>query len=212
MSLSNRLKHAMKSAGYTQTALAKKIGIAQQLISKLLKGESRQSVYLSKIEAALGVPQGYLLYGDGETPTGSWQPAIASCPLLKWDVAAKWPASRKKIVERGLYENMAKHFLLDVDSYVLQIDNDSMQTSTNTDAPYFKKGSYIIVDPHRKPKNLDFVLAKTKDKRLLFRQYKIDDQGRGYLFLLNERYPQISIDIKSAKICGVVVMHFAITI
>ncbi|EGO4574216.1 helix-turn-helix transcriptional regulator [Escherichia coli] len=70
MEFSERLAHAMSSAGYTQGRLAKAVGMAQSSVNKLLNGasSSRKTV---EIASVLGVRPEWLSTGEGEMYAGS---------------------------------------------------------------------------------------------------------------------------------------------
>jgi SOS-response transcriptional repressor LexA len=214
MNLSTRLKEAMKAAGYTQTSLAKKVGMAQQSLYKLISGNSKQSKFLSKIEGVLGVPPGYLLYGKGESVLGAAQPMMAGCPVLSWQNAFNWPENKSQIIKNKSYEPFSRKIILDIDSYVLRIDDHDYESNTEPDAPFFRKGSYIVIDPDKQHKNMDFVIVKKAgNPRLLLRRYIIEDDGYECLRVLKEKHINPIMDLTpDVKICGVVVAHLDILI
>lgn len=205
MNLATRLNEAMEAAGYTQTRLAKEAGMAQQSLHRLISGKARQSKFLSKIESVLGVPQGYLLYGKGDAP----QPLLASCPILSWENAFDWPANKKEIRENKSFEPFSRKLILDSNSFVLQIPDHEFENTSEQDAPFFRKGTYIIIDPNKQYKNLDFVIAKkTNNPRLLLRRYILEDDGYECLRVIKEKHTNPIMDLTSdIKICGVVVAH-----
>lgn len=78
MSFSQRLKYAMDNAGMSQGALAKRVGMAQSSINKLLNGAggSRKIV---EIASALNVSPEWLSSGKGNEPHSN----VVSIDLLK---------------------------------------------------------------------------------------------------------------------------------
>jgi SOS-response transcriptional repressor LexA len=214
MNLATRLQEAMEAAGYKQTRLAKEAGMAQQSLHKLISGKSRQSKFLSKIEGILGVPQGYLLYGKSESILGAAQPVVAGCPILTWENAFSWPENKAEIIKNKLFEPFSRKIILDSDSYILQIRDHELESSAEPNAPFFRKGSYIVVDPGKNYKNMDFVVAKKlNNPHLLLRRYIVEDDGYECLRVIREKHTNPIMDLTSdIKICGVVVAHLDILI
>lgn len=68
MELKDRLKHARRLKGLTQTGLAEKAGIAQASISEIERGLSRTSGHLVKIAQICGVDPLWLAEGVGSPP------------------------------------------------------------------------------------------------------------------------------------------------
>lgn len=68
MELKNRLKHARRLKGLTQTELAERAGIAQASISEIERGLSRTSGHLVKIAQICGVDPLWLAEGVGSPP------------------------------------------------------------------------------------------------------------------------------------------------
>ncbi|MEF0146514.1 XRE family transcriptional regulator [Pseudomonas guariconensis] len=68
MELKNRLKHARRLKGLTQTELAERAGIAQASISEIERGLSRTSGHLVKIAQICGVDPLWLAEGVGSAP------------------------------------------------------------------------------------------------------------------------------------------------
>ncbi|NQD73470.1 XRE family transcriptional regulator [Pseudomonas sp. CM27] len=68
MELKDRLKHARRLKGLTQTELAERAGIAQASISEIERGLSRSSSHLVKIAQICGVDALWLAEGVGSIP------------------------------------------------------------------------------------------------------------------------------------------------
>jgi phage repressor protein C with HTH and peptisase S24 domain len=69
MTLSERLKIAMREAGYTQAALAERAGMTQAGVQKLTSGKARSSTKIIDIANVLGVDAGWLANGEGQMKT-----------------------------------------------------------------------------------------------------------------------------------------------
>ncbi|WP_075290725.1 XRE family transcriptional regulator [Histophilus somni] len=66
MTLGNRLELAMRTAGLSQIELAQKVGVSQNAISKIIKGETSNPRYLVQLATALQVDIVWLQSGIGE--------------------------------------------------------------------------------------------------------------------------------------------------
>ena len=94
--LGERVRQARERAGYTQTALARRVGTGQTSIANLEGGRNqRSSRYLFRIAEVCGVSPRWLAEGEGE-PEATAGPAIEDARLLAaW---RKLAPSRKRSV------------------------------------------------------------------------------------------------------------------
>lgn len=202
--LAERLRMAREAAGFSQEDLAKKVGIVQQSLHKIESGIIRNPRKLSLIESILGLPTGYLLFGDKQAIPSLPQPMIARCPVLDWETATKWPNDKNDILKSAEVNFLGQKKILSGNTYALKVVNDAMTHGNNKQS--FNEGSFIIIDPDKKHISGNLVVA-IDNKELLFRRY-VKDGNREYLHAYNNRdYEPIKID-DSVKICGVVVAHF----
>lgn len=67
MLFADRIKARMEICELSQAALARKVGVSQQSIGRLVSGEAMGSRYLHKIAAALGTTPAYLT-GESDDP------------------------------------------------------------------------------------------------------------------------------------------------
>ncbi|WP_272536997.1 XRE family transcriptional regulator [Providencia sp. PROV206] len=67
--LAQRLKQARQNAGFTQSELAKLVGISQAAIQKIETGRAATSTRLIEISKALNVDPEWLSVGSGDNPT-----------------------------------------------------------------------------------------------------------------------------------------------
>jgi SOS-response transcriptional repressor LexA len=210
MNLAERFKAAREAGGYSQEELAKKVGVAQQTINKIENGIIRNPRKLSLIESVLGLPVGYLMYGeDAEAKMPSLpQPVVARCPVLPWEKAIEWPANRNEVLRDNKIEALAQKIILGSNCYALRVNNDAMKDSSHKQS--FSEDSYIIVDPDVKFKSGSLVIAVENSKGMLFRKY-IKEGSREYLFAYNSKYEPVKLD-ETLKICGVVVAHLDVLI
>jgi phage repressor protein C with HTH and peptisase S24 domain len=74
MGLAQRLVRRMEIAGLSQSALAKRVGLSQQAIGKLCRGEATSSAHLHKIARELGTTPAFLT-GETDDPAEGAIPA-----------------------------------------------------------------------------------------------------------------------------------------
>ena len=76
MGIAERLAEQLEKQAMSQNELARRVGVSQQTIWKLLNGHSRSSSHLHRIARELGVSTDYLA-GDVDDPTADAQPPAA---------------------------------------------------------------------------------------------------------------------------------------
>lgn len=208
MKLADRLREAREAAGYSQEELAKKIGVVQQSLHKIEAGIIQNPRKLPLIESILGLPAGYLRYGDNNKSSVPHlpQPMIARCPMLSWEQAIEWPKNKDEVLKDKDLANLAQKIILSGNCYSLQINDTSMTDTGRRQS--FNEGSFIVVDPDIEYKSGNLVIAVEDSIQPLFRRY-VKEASREYLFAYNSQYEPIKID-KNIKICGVVVAHLSI--
>lgn len=80
--------------------------------------------------------------------------------------------------------------------FALQVLGDSME-------PEFPDQCIIIIEPFDR-KIPDAYLFVELEGSKWFRQYKVDDNGREYLFACNETYPDIDLKDMNWKVLGLI--------
>lgn len=211
--IGKRLRMAREAANLTQANLAKLVNVSQQTIQGIEVGEKKTDYCnLVRIERALGLASGYLLYGKSHSVLGVPQPLIANCPILNWENAYNWPSDKRKIIENKLFDRFEEKLIIGSDSYILQIPDSQYESFSEPDAPFFRKNSYIVIDPEKTYKNGDFVIAKIKDHpNLIFRKFVQYDDGKKYLKAIQEEHRNPLMDLTTdVEVVGIMVAHFYI--
>lgn len=206
--LGARLKAAREAAGYSQQQLAKKVGIIQQSIQKMERGFILNPRKLPLIESILGLPVGYLKYGDEEKETILPQPIIARCPILEWKAAIEWPKNKNILLKEKTIKPLGQQIILGSNCYALKIINNAMSAPEYPQS--FNEGSYIIIDPDKKNNSGSLVVVAEDFEELLFRRY-IKEGKTEYLHAYNRDYDAIKIN-EHHRVCGVVIAHVDILI
>jgi transcriptional regulator with XRE-family HTH domain len=98
MTLSKRLKDKMKECRLTQEKLAEEVGITQQAIGRLTRGDSKTSAHMHKIAKALGTTSEYLL-GETDDPNPAGLDVLLSVDEQDWlNLLRKLSAEQRQAV------------------------------------------------------------------------------------------------------------------
>lgn len=203
------LKMLMEQRGIHSTAaLARRTGVPQPTIYRILKGESQdpETATLRKLSTFFKVTVAQL---RGESTLSAQQPAgtynveegpdIHAVHVISWvqagrsqPVADPHPPGEG---EKTLYvsKKLGDH------AYALRIRGDSMENPQGK--PTFPDGCVIVVDPDKHAASGSFVVVRLDDTEEATFKQLVEDAGQRYLKPLNPRYPMIPID-GNATLCG----------
>ena len=211
-----RLKTARKHAGFTQTQLAKLVGVSQGTLSELEK-IAYGSAYAYQLATHCGVSPKWLTEGEGmmishevREPTAKHEIQSSNVesivtkkqvPLISWVRAGGWgeiddhnPDTTETVPAN--YSQPGRY------AFALSVDGDSMTTNIGLSFPH---GCIIIVDPDRIAKVGDFVVAKDVISQKATFKRLASDGGRWYLRPQNKEYPTLEIDHPEKRVIGVVI-------
>jgi SOS-response transcriptional repressor LexA len=210
----------MTRVGRNIRILRERLGLSQNKVAELCGWDSgsRVSNYENTprepglddiviIARVLNVSPATLAFDDFPISKNFPDPKINGIPVLNWETASDWPANKKTITDNKDIDFIGQQLILGVNCYALKIEDDLMMS--RAEEHFFKEGSYIIVDPEKKPKDRNFVVAKGKSqKSLIFRQYRNDGYYE-YLSLFKDNHPRKTMDLTpDITICGIVVAYF----
>ncbi|WP_301338152.1 helix-turn-helix domain-containing protein [Serratia marcescens] len=184
--LCERLKRAMTETGITtQSDLARRSGVNQSIISKILAGKNETSKYSGRLAAALGVSADWLING-----TGSMSGGLESVPekLDASRVVTVWDENGSTPDVISWTESVPPHYR----AYIMKKNTGIMQAPA---------GSVVLVDPTISPGNNELVVTVIRGEASV---YRFLDGGSGYGFLSvdDERIPVTEIK-DSAWVVGV---------
>ena len=163
--LSANIKKLLLNAKISENELARKTGVAQQIINRMLSGENQNPKIstLSPIANYFMVSISQLIGDDIYVNTSNvnihhlgWR----EIPMLEWDLLAR--KSLDKII-------MLDHLKIPADIDPC-INAFAVKMSDHSMGPQFTKGTILIFDPNKKPSNGDFVLLETAAQDMAFRQ------------------------------------------
>lgn len=202
--LAENMKIRMRELKLTQTELAKKAGISQVTVHKILAGKISNSSRIVDLARALDTSPEWLLYGVGE-PTAEYllnsAPSTRLLPLLEYDQVDAWLTEK---VEFGGEDKITAWEIAPPSTsskaFWLKVLGDSMTAASGLSIP---EGNLILVDTARKAKTGSLVIARLEgNEQILFKQYATDGIQK-YLKPLNTSYNMIEIDNEDC-IIGVV--------
>ncbi len=200
--LAKVLNQLMKEQDLTVSELARRTGVGQPVIHRVLSGETDNPkvTTLSPIADFFAVSIGQLL-GNEPIPkdriSGTFRITShgwTTIPLLNWEQVINWPVKKESLnIEKQESTEMA----VSKDAYALRVKDTTM-------LPRFPENTLLIVDPLLQPNDRDFVIAHIfGQKQALFRQFLLNGDDI-YLKPLNADFNMQMIDKKS-KILGVMV-------
>lgn len=202
-----RLAWALDRLDWTQSKLAKELGVRQSTVSSWIANSRTKTSSIPQISELLGVNARWLQTGVGPavaSPDQIKQPVV---PLISWVRAGAWDEANDQFNpgEADEWEPISKAGA-SRHAFALRVHGDSMT------APYpgetsFPEGTVIVVDPERQPSAGDYVIAKDiATQRATFKQL-VTDGARWYLKPLNPAYPLIEIDDPKQRVIGRVIEY-----
>lgn len=186
--LSDRLNHVLSSLQMSQTDLARKIGVKQQVIQYLCSKNVKTSKFSFDISEALGISPLWLQEGIGDmqlsTNNGTEQKSTSSVPLISWNVIPQWLESS---VTPDHHEKIVSTVPISTKAFAIKMIDNSM-------SPLFGLNDILVFDPCTKPKDANFVLFLIADPSgILFRQYCVTPSGDCLTALNQKLYCDITL-------------------
>lgn len=200
--LADRLAYIMDKQNLKQEQLAKDTGVAQQTISKLLKGKIKNPECIEDLSYALNCSAGWLRFGE-KSNVGQIEYVDQRIPVLSWEDIGNPCNDIINLIHKET-EMLPNIFNTGRNSYALTIQDDSMNPNpgvTNS----FMEGDKIVIEPDMKHKSGDFVIARLKtSNEAFFKQYFYED-GKHYLASLNPKLNRSMEVNEDIEIVGVYV-------
>ncbi|MGH8520775.1 MAG: LexA family protein [Gammaproteobacteria bacterium] len=202
MSVGARIKEARLRKGWSQSQLARSVGVKPQSVQQWEADEAAPNrKRIDVVAAVLDARPEELLFGtegeqlpDTQIGTVIFPFGYKIVPVLSYSQAAEWTASQDpyRITERmeNIWTNVNP---LSERAFALNIQGDSMREE-------FLAGDIVILDPEVAPRPGDFVAVGIEhQKQVLFRKYRLrgtDSAGNLVVELapLNDDYPTFIID------------------
>lgn len=189
-------KAARRASGLSQAALAKQVGVAQQLIGQLERGEVRTTKIIFKIAEVLGVSATQL---DSDIPSQNSNKKVI--PIVGYVGAGAEILSIDDHQKGAGIEEIEPPFDgLSPSMVAVRVRGDSM-------APTFRDGEILLYDRQDNGGDLGHLVGKDcvvslKDGRKFVKQLKRTPRGEWYLYSVNvDAEPIFGVEIEwAAKI------------
>lgn len=192
----------MEEQDLTVSELARRTGIGQPVIHRLLSGETDNPkvATLSPIANYFAISISQLI-GDDLLPkeriSGTFRMTShgwTTIPLLSWEQAIHWLDNRDSI-------NIDKYETTDIsvseNAYALRVKDTTM-------TPRFPENTLLVIDPVMEPSDRDYVVAHiSNQKQAIFRQLLLDSDDT-YLKPLNTDFKMILLN-RESRLLGVMV-------
>jgi len=173
LTTSQILKRLMFHRGIRTTELARRIGLKQPTVHRIVEGVSPSPHQSSLVPLAqffgISVEQ---LRGEEALPWNLYDTwglhgqDMATVPVISWEEAVHWPENVNKSYARQ--EPILMPRPVNENVFALIMEDSSM-------SPQFPKGTVLVIDPERSFKDRSYVLLKMKDhSRAVFRQLLLD--------------------------------------
>lgn len=189
MDIANRVKKLRKALDLTQYQLAELVGVAQNSIQKLEKGDTKNPRNIESLARALKCTPEFLQFGISENINSNVSPGPtlkAAVPLISWVQAGAW----SEISEIKEYD--ADRYLCPVkcsdQTFALKVHGVSME-------PKFYEGDLIFVDPEAECIHGSYVVARLDDNNEATFKQLIIEGGQKFLKAANPNWPEQLIAI-----------------
>ncbi|HHF7349426.1 TPA: helix-turn-helix domain-containing protein [Legionella feeleii] len=198
--LSKNLKNLLCNAKISENELARRTGVSQQIINRILSGENKNpkiatlnplaSYFMVSISQLIGEEE----FNQSMLSTAhhGWR----EIPVINYELLAKAPAYELMMLS-------GEKLLVDVKAsnkvFAIKMYDESME-------PKFSKGTLLIFDSSKKPANGDFALFMLPNDKIVFRQVFIKN-NKFYQKSLNpnsENYKLTSLN-DELKCCGLLI-------
>jgi SOS-response transcriptional repressor LexA len=203
-----RARQRMKELKITHKVVAECLRVSRASVTHFLSGRREPSLdQLVELATILKTTPAWLQFGidapgnfdSNASNVKPIAPLSSYLPVIPWSDAGQWQKLAKD------YQSTESEWIPYAgdpipDAFALRIKGDSMAALQGTS---FIENTYVIVAPHRVPKDQDFVVVQLKNtKEALLRQLAFEGNQR-LLKPLNPRYLVMKMKA-GVTICGVV--------
>ena len=200
------LAKLMQEVGINEAKLARKVGIPQPTLHRILSGatQSPRGVSLAPIANFFSVTINQLMgidelsevriAGTHNSRIYGWTPI----PIISWQTAAVWNKFKKKLQQSNWKEWTSTDLSVSDAAFAVLVQTDAM-------SPTFNQGTILVVDPFFQAKNRDYVIVSlVGNNNAIFRQLLIDGDAK-YLKSINDHFRTLQMDNKEHLVIGTVV-------
>lgn len=201
MTLGDRIRELMTQCEWSEGELARRSGVNQPTIHRILVGTSRdpRAANLDKIAKALSTTAEYLRNGKviQQSNVVAGPEIKGRFPLISWVAAGAWSEITEIAPEEAtLYPCPVS---CSQRTFVLRVQGISME-------PLFRDGDLIFIDPDADVRHGSYVVARLDDHNEATFKQLIIEGGQKYLKPVNPNWPEQIIAINgNCTIVGPVV-------
>lgn len=196
MTSPQRLRAALSGKGHTASEVASVAGVGIDTASQWLAGEGLDITLAQAvaIQNTYGVNAVWITKGKGEPgvairyadeyrpiPITNWK-AIPVVGMAQLGDNGHWSDLEYPVGHGDGYVDFPSK---DPDAYALKCEGDSMR-------PRIKDGEFVVIEPNHPIEPGDEVLLKSKDGRVMVKEFLYKRAGRTHLISVNDAHPQMS--------------------
>jgi transcriptional regulator with XRE-family HTH domain len=209
-----RLRQARKDKKLSQKALAELVGIKQQAVQRIERGDVKNTCYIVQLAHALEVSPDWLAAGKEWQPrityasesSARYTPAhVLHAPLLKWSHLDKMSTPS---LELENYNKVPLFNAPEQHCFALQIPEEIPYPLKPAEL-IFNKNDILLVQTQRIPQSDELVIAKLPNQpEAIFARYAHNDEDKPFLKLITPQ-PTTPIPVSNdVEILGVVFMRY----
>jgi SOS-response transcriptional repressor LexA len=204
----DRAKQRIRDLNILHREIAESLRVSRASVTHYLSGRREPSLdQLIELATLLKTTPSWLQFGidspsdlcSNDSNVKPVVPMSSYVPVITWSDASQWKKIAKDYQpQEAEWIPYAGHPI--PDAFALRIKGDSMEALQGTS---FVENTYVIIAPHRVPKDQDFVITQLKNaEEAILRQLTFEGEQR-FLKPLNPRYLVTKMKA-GVKICGVV--------
>ena len=192
-----RLRAALHDKGLTSSEIASVVGVGIDTASQWLDGEGPE-INLAQavsLQNAYGVNAVWLTKGKGEPGISvRYADEFRPIPITKWRAIPV--VGRAQLGDNGHWADLEYPVgtgdgyidfpTKDPNAYALKCEGDSMR-------PRIKAGEYVVIEPNQPIEPGDEVLVKSKDGRVMVKEFLYKRGGRTHLISANDAHKPVAL-------------------
>ncbi|WP_236572489.1 S24 family peptidase [Burkholderia sp. 8Y] len=197
MTSSQRLRAALHDKGLTSSEIASVAGVGIDAASKWMEGEGPEITLAQavSIQNTYGVNAVWLTKGKGDPGiTVRFTDEFRPIPITKWRAIPV--VGRAQLGDNGHWADLEFPVghgdgyidfpTQDPNAYALKCEGDSMR-------PRIKAGEFVVIEPNQPIEPGDEVLVKSKDGRVMVKEFLYKRAGRTHLISANDAHKPIAL-------------------
>lgn len=207
--IGQNIKNLRMQRGLSQKALAELCGWESnsRIANYEGSGKTKREPTLSDIQRiakVLNVSAATLAFDEFPMPGNIPIPIVKGLPILKPNQIGNWPRNKEIVAKDKDISFLHNQLNFGLNCYVYEIEDDSMFNFITHEG--FRKGKQVIADPDKEAEIDDYVIARTKNEKIIFRKL-IEDSSLILSPLNNMGDYAKTVLTDDISICGVVIAY-----